>query len=143
MFFEVEGDPGAVMTLARSTDSPLIGSFTYQRGEQHSLFAGFSLESDALERSVADWQPVLEEFVPGIRLLSTFGHDWGNDPLSQGSWCTYRPGTFVRFADELPKHDNNLFFASGDHGEGWRGFIEGAIASGSKTAVAVAASLNH
>ena len=143
LFFEVEGDPGALMTLARSTDSPLIGSFTYQRSEQHSLFAGFSLEPDALDKSVADWQPVLEEFVPGIRLLSTFGHDWGNDALSQGSWCTYRPGTFVRFADELPKHDNNLFFASGDHGEGWRGFIEGAIASGSKTAVAVAASLNH
>ena len=81
--------------------------------------------------------------MPGIRLLSTFGHDWGTDVLSQGSWCTYRPGTFVRFADELPKPDNNLFFASGDHGEGWRGFIEGAISSGSKTAVAVAASLNH
>jgi len=143
VFFEVEGDPGAVMTLARSTESPLIGSFTYQRGEQHSVLAGFSLEPDALERSVADWQPVLEEFVPGIRLLSTFGHDWGGDALSQGSWCTYRPGTFVRFADELPRQDNHLFFASADHGEGWRGFIEGAIASGSKTAVAVAASLDH
>ena len=143
VFFEVEGDPGAVMTLARSTDSALVGSFTYQRGDQRSVLAGFSLEPDALERSVADWQPVLEEFVPGIRLLSTFGHDWGSDALSQGSWCTYRPGTFVRFADELPKQDNNLFFASGDHGEGWRGFIEGAISSGSKAAVAVAASLNH
>jgi len=143
VFFEVEGDPGAVMTLSRSTDSALIGSFTYQRGEQRSVLAGFSLEPDALQKSVADWQPVLEEFVPGIRLISTFGHDWGDDALSQGSWCTYRPGTFVRFADELPKPDNNLFFASGDHGEGWRGFIEGAISSGSKTAVAVAASLNH
>ena len=50
---------------------------------------------------------------------------------------------FVRFADELPRQDNHLFFASADHGEGWRGFIEGAIASGSKTAVAVAASLDH
>ncbi len=141
VFFEVEGDPGAVMTLARSTESPLIGSFTYQRGEQHSVLAGFSLEPDALERSVADWQPVLEEFVPGIRLRSTFGHDWGGDALSQGSWCTYRPGTLTRFSDALPRQEGHLFFASGDHGEGWRGFIEGAIASGSRTAVAVWRSL--
>ena len=142
VFFEVEGDPGAVMTLSRSTSSPLIGSFTYQRGEQRSVLAGFSLEPGALEKSVEDWQKVLEEFLPGVRLLSTFGHDWGEDDLSQGSWCTYRPGTLARFADALPQQEGHLVFASGDHAEAWRGFIEGAIASGSKAATAVANSLN-
>ena len=141
VFFEVEGDPGAVMTLSRSTDSPLIGSFTYKRGEKHSVLAGFSLEPDALEKSVDEWQPVLEEFIPGVKVLSTFGHDWGGDDLSQGSWCTYRPGTVARFTDELPRQEGHLFFASGDHAQGWRGFIEGAIASGSRTAVQVAESL--
>ena len=34
-----------------------------------------------------------------------------------------------------------IFIASGDTTEGWRGFIEGAISSGSKAAVAVAGSL--
>ena len=87
VFFEVEGDPGAVMTLSRSTDSPLIGSFTYKRGEQHSVLAGFSLEPGALDKSVEEWQTVLEEFIPGVKLLSTFGHDWGADSLSQGSWA--------------------------------------------------------
>ena len=66
VFFEVEGDPGAVMTLSRSTDSPLIGSFTYKRGEQHSVLAGFSLEPGALDKSVEEWQVVLEEFIPEI-----------------------------------------------------------------------------
>ena len=141
VFFEVEGDPGAVMTLSRSTDSPLIGSFTYKRGEQHSVLAGFSLEPGALEKPLSEWQTVLEEFMPGVRLLSTFGHDWGDDALSNGSWCTYRPGCFGRFADELPRHEGHLYFASGDTTEGWRGFIEGAISSGSKAAVAVAHSL--
>ncbi|MAI95118.1 MAG: oxidoreductase [Synechococcus sp. MED650] len=141
VFFEVEGDPGAVMTLSRSTDSPLIGSFTYKRGEQHSVLAGFSLEPGALEKPVSEWQTILEEFIPGVRLLSTFGHDWGDDALSNGSWCTYRPGCFERFADELPHHEGPLYFASGDTTEGWRGFIEGAIASGSRTAVNVADSL--
>ena len=142
VFFEVDGDPGAVMTLSRSTNSPLIGSFTYKRGQQHSVLAGFSLEPGALEKPLSEWQTVLEEFLPGVRLLSTFGHDWGGDALSQGSWCTYRPGTFGRFVDELARPEGHLVFASGDTSEGWRGFIEGAIASGSKAAVAVAKSLN-
>ena len=142
VFFEVEGDPGAVMTLSRSTDSPLIGSFTYNRGEQHSVLAGFSLEPGALDKSVEEWQTVLEEFIPGVKLLSTFGHDWGADSLSQGSWATYRPGTVARFSDELPRQEGQVFFASGDHAQGWRGFIEGAIASGSRTAVTVADSLS-
>ena len=142
VFFEVDGDPGAVMTLSRSTDSPLVGSFTYKRGQQHSVLAGFSLEPGALEKPLSEWQTVLEEFLPGVRLLSTFGHDWGVDALSQGSWCTYRPGTFGRFVDELPRPEGYLFFASGDTSEGWRGFIEGAICSGSKAAVALAKSLD-
>ena len=143
VFFEVEGDPGAVMTLSRSTDSPLIGSFTYKRGEQHSVLAGFSLEPGALDKSVDEWQAVLEEFLPGVKLLSTFGHDWGDDALSQGSWCTYRPGTIARFATALPQQEGLLVFASGDHAQAWRGFIEGAIASGAKAAISVASSLHQ
>ena len=79
---------------------------------------------------------------PGVKLLSTFGRDWGADDLSQGSWATYRPGTVARFNDELPRQEGHVFFASGDHAQGWRGFIEGAIASGSRTAVTVADSLS-
>jgi len=141
VFFDVGGDPCAVMTLSRSTDSPLIGIFTYKRGEQHSVLAGFSLELGALNKSLEDWQAVLEEFLPGVRLLSTFGHDWGDDALSQGSWCTYQPGTIARFADALPQQEGHLVFASGDHASAWRGFIEGEIASGSKAAVGIAISL--
>ena len=61
----------------------------------------------------------------------------GNRPVVAGSWCNYRPGTVTRFAEALPRREDKLFFASGDHGDGWRGFMEGAIASGSQTAMAV------
>jgi len=44
--------------------------------------------------------------------------------------------------DEIPCLEHHLLFASRYASEGWRGFIEGAIASGSKAAVAVAKSLN-
>ena len=137
VFFVVEGDPGPVMTLARSSDSDLIGSFTYHRGTDQSLLAGFSLAPDALNKTVEEWQGIFNDFLPNLRILRTFGHPWGNDPLSQGSWCSYRPGTVTRFAESLPLPEGKLFFASADHGDGWRGFMEGAIASGSQTAMAV------
>ena len=137
VFFVVKGDPGPVMTLARSADSALIGSFTYHRGEHQSLLAGFSLEPDALDKSVEEWQSIFNAYLPDLEIIRTFGHPWGTDPLSQGSWCNYRPGTVTRFAEALPLREDNLFFASGDHGDGWRGFMEGAIASGSQTAMAV------
>jgi len=137
VFLEVEGDPGAFMLLSRSEDSPLIGSFTYKQGKDRSVLVGFSLDPDALSKSAKEWQAIFEEFVPGIKVLSTFGHDWGRDEFALGSWCTYKPGQFSRFAKELQRHEKRIFFASADHAEGWRGFIEGAISSGSKTAVAV------
>ena len=137
VFFVVKGDPGPVMTLARSADSALIGSFTYHRGEHQSLLAGFSLEPDALDKSVEEWEAIFKAYLPDLEIIRTFGHPWGTDPLSQGSWCNYRPGTVTRFAEALPLREDNLFFASGDHGDGWRGFMEGAIASGSQTAMAV------
>ena len=125
------------MTLASSADSALIGSFTYHREEHQSLLAGFSLEPDALDKSVEEWQSIFNDYLPDLKILRNFGHPWGSDPLSQGSWCSYRPGTVTRFAEALPLTEGKLFFASGDHGDGWRGFMEGAIASDSQTAVAV------
>ena len=46
-------------------------------------------------------------------------------------------------AQALPLREENLFFASGDHGDGWRGFMEGAIASGSQTAIAILKTLGQ
>ena len=143
VFFVVKGDPGPVMTLARSADSALIGSFTYHRGEHESLLAGFSLEPGALEKTAEEWQSIFNDYLPNLEILRTFGHPWGTDPLSQGSWCSYRPGTVTRYSEALPLTEGKLFFASGDHGDGWRGFMEGAIASGSQTAMAVLNTLNQ
>ena len=137
VFFAVKEDPGPVMTLARSADSALISSSTYHRGEHQSLLASFSLEPDALGKSVKEWQSIFNDHLSDLKSLRIFGHPWGTDPLSQGSWCSYRPGTVTRFAEALPLTEGKLFFASEDHGDGWRGFMEGGISSGSQTAMAV------
>ena len=76
------------MTLARSADSALIGSFTYHRGEHQSLLAGFSLEPDALDKPVEEWQSIVEAYLPELEIVRTFGHPWGTDPLSQAAGAT-------------------------------------------------------
>ena len=108
VFFAVKEDPGPVMTLARSADSALISSSTYHRGEHQSLLAGFSLEPDALGKSVKEWQSIFNDSLSDLKSLRTFGHPWGTDPLPQGSWCSYRPGTVARFAEALPLTERKL-----------------------------------
>ena len=108
VFFVMKGDPGPVMTLARSADSALIGSFTYHRGEHQSLLAGFSLEPDALDKTVEEWQSIFNDCLPDLQILRTFGHPLDPDPLSQGSWCSYCPGTGARFAEALPLTEGKL-----------------------------------
>ena len=39
-----------------------------------------------------------------------------------------------KYYQDLQKEQGRVFFASGDHGEGWRGTIDGAIAAGARAA---------
>ena len=82
-----------------------------------------------------EWQSIFNDYLPDLEILSTFGHPWGTDPLSQGSWCSYRPSTVTSCAGALPLTEGRLFYASGDHGDRWRDFMEGAITSGLQTAL--------
>ena len=59
------------------------------------------------------------------------------DPFAQRTWCTYKRGQLSRFDAELGRREGRLFFAGADDGEDWRGFIDGAIAGGSRSAVAI------
>ena len=80
------------------------------------------------------WQRAVEEIFPGLRVVRGFGHGWTQDPYAQGTWCTYKPGQVERLQHEMPRSEGRLFFASADSGEGWRGFIDGAIGGGSRAA---------
>lgn len=61
-------------------------------------------------------------------------HDWKNDPFAKGSWVAFAPGYMVKYQQELQKNHGSVYFASGDWSDGWRGFVDGAIASGAKAA---------
>ena len=40
----------------------------------------------------------------------------------------------TRHYDEFQRDRGRILFGSGDHGEGWRGFIDGAIGGGIRAA---------
>lgn len=75
-------------------------------------------------------EKVLRTLLPEAEVEAVYGYQWENDPFSRGTWCWYRPNMVTTSLRELQLHDGGLFFASGDHANGWRGFIDGAIESG-------------
>ena len=132
------GGEGKLYGLADS-DHPLNVVFTYAKAEDHTLFIGFGddpAKLDVLDRDAV--QQVMQSFFPEMEVEDCFGYDWNLDPYSRGTWASYRPGWYGKYADHFGKAPGSrMFFAQGDHGEGWRGFIDGAIGGGGKAALLV------
>lgn len=132
------GGEGKLYGLADS-DHPLNVVFTYAKAEDHTLFIGFGddpAKLDVLDRDAV--QQVMQSFFQEMEVEDCFGYDWNLDPYSRGTWASYRPGWYGKYADHFGKAPGSrMFFAQGDHGEGWRGFIDGAIGGGGKAALLV------
>ena len=141
LYIRVKGDIGKVFMMADSSNR-LNNIFTYHQAPDHSVLVAFGADPAAIdmydEQAVQD---ALREFLPGIEVQSTFGYDWVLDPYSKGTYASYRPGWMERYYAEFQRDHGRLFFAQGDHGDGWRGFIDGAIAAGAKAADRIANSL--
>ncbi|KAM0750582.1 amine oxidase [Meredithblackwellia eburnea MCA 4105] len=60
--------------------------------------------------------------------------NWNTDPYSQGGPAWYSPGFGTKYQGELQKRHGNIFFASADWANGWRGAIDGALEQGSLAA---------
>jgi monoamine oxidase len=129
VYIKVKGDLGNV--AAASNHLPLNYVFTYKQSKDYTLLLGFGEGSDKVdpydEESV---QSVLQHYFPGVEVLSVMHYDWVNDPYSSGTWATYRTGWVAKYYDQFQKESGRIFFASGDHGEGWRGTIDSAIGAG-------------
>ncbi|MNN24764.1 Pseudooxynicotine oxidase [compost metagenome] len=63
-----------------------------------------------------------------------YGYEWTLDPYSKGTYCSYKPNWLGKYYDHFQKDRGRVVFGQGDHGEGWRGFIDGAISAGSLAA---------
>lgn len=133
LYIKVHGDVGNISSVAPG--SPLNFVMTYKQGKDYTILLALGSQSDLLDvyddESV---QQALRTHLPEASVLNTLSYDWNNDPYSQGTWATYRPGWLEKHYADFQKEYGRLFFASGDHGEGWRSTIDGAIGAGIKAA---------
>ncbi len=68
-------------------------------------------------------------------------HNWVRDPYAKSSWCMFPKEFATRYLGALQEKHGNIWFASADWADGWRGFIDGAIEQGTVVAQRVADSL--
>lgn len=69
---------------------------------------------------------------------------WADDPWSQGGSCSYMtPGTLTTIGDRLWEPCGRIYWAGTQLSQFWRGYMEGACASGEAAANAVLAAGNE
>lgn len=123
-------------------DMPIGFAFPEYDDAESQLLIGFGVDSSRLDiHSQQDITEAMRRFIPDLELEETFSYDWNNDPYARGTWCMYPPNTLTNDLTELQRPEGNVYFAGADIASGWRGFIDGAIESGARTARQVAEEL--
>ncbi|MEZ5568870.1 MAG: FAD-dependent oxidoreductase [Halioglobus sp.] len=133
IYVKLKGELGNTLNLA--ADGPLDYLMTYKQEKDYTLYVGFGQDPSQLD--VYDDSAVekaVQYLIPGAKLLSSMSYDWNSDPYARGTYCSYRPGWVAKYYDQFQKDQGRILFGSSDHGEGWRGFIDGAIGGGIKAA---------
>ena len=94
---------------------------------------------DDIERTKA----ALLDMRKDIKIERVLFHNWVRDPFSKGSWCTYRKQFASTYLEALQENHGNVWFASADWADGWKGFIDGAFEQGAFVAQKVADAFRH
>lgn len=83
-------------------------------------------------------QDALRYYLPEARVVAADGHDWGSDPLFDGTYRVDRPGEALRTGRVMGSLCGRLAFAGGDIEERlFRSTLNGSIASGARAAARV------
>ncbi|MBO3274051.1 flavin monoamine oxidase family protein [Pseudomonas schmalbachii] len=118
------------------SEHPLNLLATYAKAEDHTIFVGFGADPEKLDIQDRDAvQAVVSSFYPDLEVEECYGYEWTLDPYARGTYCSYKPNWLGKYYDHFQKDRGRVIFGQGDHGEGWRGFIDGAIGAGSKAAL--------
>lgn len=106
------------------------------------LVVGFSTQErplDIMDRD--DMEAAFRRYVPEAAVLKVDGHDWLADPYAKGSWCAAPAGLLSRYASALEATEGRLVFAGSDIAHAFRGWMEGAVATGGTAATRLSAIL--
>ncbi|MCY1482720.1 Pseudooxynicotine oxidase [compost metagenome] len=138
LFIRTKGklpDDGKRLGVAGS-DHPLNLLATYAKAEDHTIFVAFGADPEKLDIQDRDAvQAVVSSFYPDLQVEECYGYEWTLDPYAKGTYCSYKPNWLGKYYDHFQKDRGRVVFGQGDHGEGWRGFIDGAISAGSQAAL--------
>jgi monoamine oxidase len=127
-----------------SQDMALNFLWTEYNDEDSQILVGFGIDPKSLDVNDDEAvQSAIRDYIPNAELLESFGYDWNLDPYSKGTWCMYPPGMLTSSLVELQRPEGKVFFAGSDIANGWRGFIDGAIESGSQAAQMVSNQLKQ
>lgn len=128
-------------------DAPIDVFFTdfpaEETGLAGDLVVGFSTQErplDVLDRD--EMEAAFRRYVPEAGVLKVDGHDWLADPYAKGAWCAAPPGLLSKYASALEATEGRLVFAGGDIAHAFRGWMEGAIATGATAATRLSAILD-
>ncbi len=131
--FAPESEPlSAVMTMTG-------GGADAATGRELVAFGTDPRKIDVHDKSAV--QAVLRKFLPDVEVTQTLAYDWHLDPYSLGTWCVLRKGQMTKYLAALREPHGRVHFAGSDFALGWRGFIDGAIESGSRVAHQIIAQL--
>ena len=122
--------------------TPLNFLWTEYLDADSQVAVGFGPDPELLDiHDIDAVRAAVRQFLPDAEVIDAAGYGWNEDPYARGTWCMYRPGFFGKYLRELQAPEGRLFFAGADIASGWRGFIDGAIESGTRNAEMVHRSL--
>jgi monoamine oxidase len=120
-------------------DEPIDVFFTDfpadETGLGGDLVVGFSTQErplDILDRD--DMDVAMRRYVPEAGVVKVDGHDWLADPYAKGTWCAAPAGLLSKYASALEATEGRLVFAGSDIAHAFRGWMEGAVATGATAA---------
>ncbi|OKP09723.1 Pseudooxynicotine oxidase [Penicillium subrubescens] len=142
-------EPGWFATCSASGTSLYVFALSDHNGHEPSgprgtWCIGFGYNGHLVDKrnSKGIIEAFRENLRPDAEVQAYLTHNWMNDPYAKGNWSCWGPNRFSRSVQELQKADGRVFFASADWADGWRGFVDGAIESGQKSANDVKEFLN-
>lgn len=121
--------------------NPVLAAWTDTEAEDGTYVVCFGSPDQVDVSSLEAVQAALRTLLPDAVVKAVIAHDWAKDEAALGTWCFYRPNQLTSALATLQSADDRVFFAGSDWANGWRGFIDGAIESGTVAAVNVRAAL--
>ena len=109
-----------------------LGTMFDLPGDEQILVC-FGQDGDEIVDGDLAWaQRELDRAIPGCEVIGMNWHDWKSDEFSQGTWAAHRPGWYTTHHAEMQRPEGRVILSNSDWAEGWAGFVDGAIESGTR-----------